>query len=689
MAARFTCPACQAALQLRNQLPSGSLIKCPHCARCFPVPATTAAVPVAPLAVPVAPLAAPVATPLATPVAPAAGLDLTPSELPPPPRPTVQRRPAPANPALKWVLVGGGSAFAVGLLVTIGVIWWASSAALPPPVAQAPDRPTPKTRAKVDPSTPKTPAASSQATANVNERADHDHPAARNASRPLPGARAPMADAGAQVDDNFVGWVQDLEDAKNRAARGNKDILILFDGSDWCGWSIRLGFEVLFQREFRRDAPKHFVLVLVDFPKQAKGQAKVENAARNTRLQDQYQVEGYPRVVLTDAQGRPYAFDGYQEGGAQEYLKRLLGHRAVRTQRDALFASVEQAEGAAALPAAKAALDFLEEHDLTSHYAPLVKRWAKLARTHDPKNAQGYSEIFFEMEWFASLARADRDNPKELRQAVARLDDWKASFQFKDANRAARLHLIAAGILSMVDRHEQALAYLKDGRSYNPTDPELQKRLASATAVLGLASGTGFVVAPGGYLLTNHHVVTGRGKTLVRLPGSDTSIRAEVIAHDDKRDLALLRIQLPEGRVLAPLSLGAKPVNRGQKVAVLGFPLGDSVGSGLKLTTGVVSGTPEQGTKNMLLLDAKVNPGNSGGPLCDAAGNVVGMVTAKSFTGRNIDSYGMALPAAELEDFLRKHLNDYAATAARDKPMEWDEVDRLVSPSVLMVLKAP
>jgi S1-C subfamily serine protease len=129
---------------------------------------------------------------------------------------------------------------------------------------------------------------------------------------------------------------------------------------------------------------------------------------------------------------------------------------------------------------------------------------------------------------------------------------------------------------------------------------------------------------------------------------------------------------------------------RGAKVAAFGFPMSDTVGSTLKLTTGIISALADESTEGMCVLDCRVNPGNSGGPLCDTRGHVVGMVTAKSGGGFGVDSYGMALPAATLRPFLLKHLPDTAkGIIAPDKgdAMEWEEVDRRVGPSVLMIIR--
>jgi S1-C subfamily serine protease len=160
------------------------------------------------------------------------------------------------------------------------------------------------------------------------------------------------------------------------------------------------------------------------------------------------------------------------------------------------------------------------------------------------------------------------------------------------------------------------------------------------------------------------------------------------VVQDEKRDLALLRVKAASVADLKPLRLAAKKlVGRGDQVATLGYPLSAQLGKGLKLVSGTVSGVSEPGTDGMILLDLRVNPGNSGGPLFDTAANVVGLVTAKSLTGRATDSYGLARPAADLESFLREHVPAYQSPAQGERQLEWNQVDRQVSPSVLRVLR--
>jgi S1-C subfamily serine protease len=201
------------------------------------------------------------------------------------------------------------------------------------------------------------------------------------------------------------------------------------------------------------------------------------------------------------------------------------------------------------------------------------------------------------------------------------------------------------------------------------------------------SSGTGFVVADNGYVLTNYHVAGGPGAIKVRIPKIKDPVPAQFIAGDKENDIALIQVKVPKAVRLKPLVLvGAREVRRGEQVAAFGFPLGDLLGTGLKLTTGVISALPEKANKGMLVLDARINPGNSGGPLCDTSGGVVGMIKAR-FSREDTDSYGGAIPAPVLVSFLRENLKSYKPKEPARPGKPWDEVDQLVSGSVLMILK--
>lgn len=161
------------------------------------------------------------------------------------------------------------------------------------------------------------------------------------------------------------GWMTNYEDAKKAAAKDNKDLLLDFTGSDWCQPCMMLKKEVMEKDAFKQEAPKHFVLVEVDFPQQ-KEQPK-ELKTQNEKLGELFAIKGFPTVVLADASGRAYARTGYQPGGAEAYNKHLDELRKAHAARDAGF---KKAEGASGLDKAKAILEGLSamEADVVEDY---------------------------------------------------------------------------------------------------------------------------------------------------------------------------------------------------------------------------------------------------------------------------------------------------------------------------------
>jgi S1-C subfamily serine protease len=166
--------------------------------------------------------------------------------------------------------------------------------------------------------------------------------------------------------------------------------------------------------------------------------------------------------------------------------------------------------------------------------------------------------------------------------------------------------------------------------------------------------GSGFLINGDGEILTNHHVISGSREVEVTLP-DQTKYRAEVLVRDAQDDLALIRVR-PK-KAITYLRLGdSEHLQVGQKVLAIGNPFGlEST-----LTTGVISalGRPVQGEQGPLLegmiqTDAAINGGNSGGPLLDSSGNVIGINTA--ILGRTNIGIGFALPInrakAMLDDF--------------------------------------
>jgi serine protease Do len=153
------------------------------------------------------------------------------------------------------------------------------------------------------------------------------------------------------------------------------------------------------------------------------------------------------------------------------------------------------------------------------------------------------------------------------------------------------------------------------------------------------AMGSGFFVHPDGYLVTNAHVVEGVTDVQVRL-ATGKRLRGTVVGRDGRVDLALVKVETPERVATLPLG-DSDQLRVGEFVLALGHPFG------LEQTVsfGIVSrkGAPLQGSTpgfDFIQTDAAVNPGNSGGPLVNMAGQVVGV---NSMAARN-GSIGFAIP---------------------------------------------
>ena len=176
------------------------------------------------------------------------------------------------------------------------------------------------------------------------------------------------------------------------------------------------------------------------------------------------------------------------------------------------------------------------------------------------------------------------------------------------------------------------------------------------------STGSGFVIDDDGHVLTNAHVIDHATSVSVTLSGTQT-VQASIVGKDESTDLALLRID-PEGIDLRPLELGtSKTLQVGDPTVAIGNPFGFD----RTLTTGVVSAlqrritAPDNYTiEDVIQTDAALNPGNSGGPLIDAGGRVIGINSqiATGGGGNGSVGIGFAVPidtAKEVVEELKAH----------------------------------
>lgn len=251
------------------------------------------------------------------------------------------------------------------------------------------------------------------------------------------------------------------------------------------------------------------------------------------------------------------------------------------------------------------------------------------------------------MSYTYSKRMADRT--LQLQQKLERLEDRLDALQ--DSVRQP-------GILA------PALTGLAPGEIYDQNADAVVSVVAyreiAGTGAVG-SGGSGFLISQDGYVVTNYHVVQGMDEVYVLLQDR-TELSAQVVGYDADVDLAVLKV---EGENFPFVELGSSDdAAVGDQVVAIGYPLNSTRPS---LTVGYVSAkdqvidTDTSGT-NMLQTDTAINSGNSGGPLFNAAGQVIGITTAKfsgySSSGVSIEGMGFAIPMDDVRGMIQ-NLQEY------------------------------
>jgi S1-C subfamily serine protease/Flp pilus assembly protein TadD len=219
--------------------------------------------------------------------------------------------------------------------------------------------------------------------------------------------------------------------------------------------------------------------------------------------------------------------------------------------------------------------------------------------------------------------------PDQLEQVVKRFDKYFEEERKKLEEERKKLEALR---LAEEKRQQQAQAEKKP--------PSRKEQLPQS------GSGSGFFVSKMGHVITNAHVVQNCKKVTIG-DNANKQVPAELINTDRSNDLALLKLSTLEmasaesksliqklGIVVVPLAskglLRSEDVRLGEKVLVAGYPFGEFFSNTIKVTSGIVSATRGAGDDSgQFQLDAAVQPGNSGGPIYDSGGNIVGVVISQ------------------------------------------------------------
>jgi thiol-disulfide isomerase/thioredoxin len=265
------------------------------------------------------------------------------------------------------------------------------------------------------------------------------------------------------------GWSSDYAGSKKLAAESKKDLLIDFTGSDWCGWCIKLNDEVFKHEEFKTGVKDNFVLVELDFPKD-KSKLSAEVQAQNDELSDQYGVQGFPTILLTDAQGRPYASTGYQRGGPAAYVTHLNELRARKGQRDEAFESAQSLEGVAKAKAFIDALDAmeLEETMITNFYGDIVEK----IKEADPKDETGFGKKAAAKERLDKFQKTLQEfaAKEDMDGALAHVNETLKQGGF-GTEETLQMMMTKAVIFAQQQKFDEALKAVDEAKAYAPDSP--------------------------------------------------------------------------------------------------------------------------------------------------------------------------------------------------------------------------
>ena len=171
-----------------------------------------------------------------------------------------------------------------------------------------------------------------------------------------------------------------------------------------------------------------------------------------------------------------------------------------------------------------------------------------------------------------------------------------------------------------------------------------------------ISSGTGFLLTKEGYIITNNHVIENAQNGNIKITGLNEDYNkkyeVEIVVVDKQNDLAVLKISDPNFVSFKhiPYTFKFNTSNIGENCFVLGFPLISSMGMDIKLTNGIISSrTGYEGNVAQYQISAPVQPGNSGGPLFDKDGNIIGVVQAKHSLAENA---GYAIKASYVRNLI-------------------------------------
>ena len=226
----------------------------------------------------------------------------------------------------------------------------------------------------------------------------------------------------------------------------------------------------------------------------------------------------------------------------------------------------------------------------------------------------------------------------------------------------------------------------KDNQEYNFARKQNKKKNINPNEIINAASGSGFVVSSSGHIVTNNHVINGCNDVKVHQKGK--IFKATIVDADYMNDLAIIKADISPSIVF---SISGQDAELLQDIYVAGYPFGAKISSSIKVTKGIVSSLSGIGNNySNMQIDAALQPGNSGGPILDERGNVVGVAVAKLDLSLMLEEFGtipedtnFGIKSSTLLTFLRA--NGINTKNRSDKNISRSELGQKITDGTLFL----
>lgn len=288
--------------------------------------------------------------------------------------------------------------------------------------------------------------------------------------------------------------------------------------------------------------------------------------------------------------------------------------------------------------------------------SPLQKYWLVFAQAVTVMLAALFVVATLKPEWLSESRVASLVNTASLKES-----DYDGQLSPGSYHDAVKRSMPA--VVNIFTSKGSGKPKARKGASPNSADPlfkfffgdQLPEEEPSSSL------GSGVLVSPEGYILTNHHVISDADEIDVAL-SDGRKVKAQVIGSDPETDIAVLKIEAKQ--LPAPITLGkVESVHIGDVVLAIGNPFG----VGQTVTSGIVSalGRDHVGIntfENFIQTDAAINPGNSGGALIDTRGNLIGINTAIYSNNGGSMGIGFAIPVSLAKQVMESILTNGSVT---------------------------